>query len=62
VYIGSEDYLNDYDGYMYALNASTGALLWSYATGGRVDPSPAVANGVLYFAPNSDKVYAFGLK
>ena len=42
VYVGSAD-CN-----VYALNASTGALLWSYTTGGRVFSSPAVANGVVY--------------
>ena len=34
---------------MYALNASTGALLWKLPTTGQyVDSSPAVANGVVY--------------
>ena len=33
---------------MYALNASTGAKLWSYTTGSLVSSSPAVANGVVY--------------
>ena len=33
---------------MYALNAKTGAKLWSYTTGDEVDSSPAVANGVVY--------------
>ena len=43
VYVGSNDNV-------YALNASTGALQWSYTTtGGEVDFSPAVANGVVYF-------------
>ena len=28
------------DGNVYALNASTGAKLWSYATGKAVDPRP----------------------
>jgi uncharacterized repeat protein (TIGR01451 family) len=41
---------------LYALNASTGARLWSYATGGAVNSSPAVANGVVYFS--SDNLYA----
>ena len=40
VYVGSED--NN----VYALNATTGAKLWSYTTGGEVLSSPAVANGV----------------
>jgi outer membrane protein assembly factor BamB len=44
---------------VYALNASTGAQLWSYATGAAVSASPTVANGVVYIV--SDKVYAFGL-
>jgi outer membrane protein assembly factor BamB len=41
---------------LYALNASTGAKLWSFATGGAVTSSPAVANGVIYFS--SDNLYA----
>ena len=42
MYVGSED--NN----LYALNASTGALLWKYTTGEQVYSSPAVANGVVY--------------
>jgi hypothetical protein len=38
VYVGSDD--------VYALNASTGALFWSYYAGGGYS-SPAVANGVV---------------
>ena len=33
---------------LYALNASTGALLWQYTTACMVDSAPAVANGVVY--------------
>ena len=50
---------------LYALNASTGAKLWSYTPGGYVWPSPAVVNGVVYFnafdASGQLHVYAFGL-
>ena len=53
VYVGSFD---GGDNNAYALNASTGALLWSYATGF----TPVVANGVVYIVAN--KLYAFGLK
>ena len=52
VYIGSDD--NN----VYALNANTGALLWSYTTGGAVTSSPAVANGVVYVGSDDNKVYA----
>jgi len=46
-------------GNLYALNACTGALLWSFATNGEVS-SPAVANGVVYFGSDSanGKLYA----
>jgi glucose dehydrogenase len=44
IYFGSDD------GNVYALNASTGARLWSVATGSEVRSSPAVANGVVYTA------------
>jgi hypothetical protein len=49
VYVGSSS------GVAYALNASTGAKLWSYATASKqtlVSP-PAVANGVVYFEANN---------
>ncbi len=45
-------------GSLYALNASTGAKLWSYTTGGNVSSSPAVANGVVYIGSNDGNIYA----
>jgi outer membrane protein assembly factor BamB len=43
VYEGSND------GYVYALNAVTGGVIWKYkGTGSSVESSPAVANGVVY--------------
>ena len=54
-------YVGSYDDMVYALNASTGALLWSYTTGSAVESSPAVANGVVYVGSYDDKVYAFAL-
>jgi outer membrane protein assembly factor BamB len=57
VYVGSNDYS------VYALNAKTGAKLWSYRTGSYVGfSSPAVANGMVYVGSLDGKVYAFGLK
>ena len=42
-------YVGSFDNNVYALNASTGAKLWSYTTGGAMYfSSPAVANGVVY--------------
>jgi eukaryotic-like serine/threonine-protein kinase len=55
VYVGSYDYN------VYALNARTGAKLWSYTTGYIVDSAPAVSNGVVYFGSADGNVYAFGL-
>jgi len=52
VYVGS---LNDN---VYALRASTGALLWSYTTGNEVWSSPAIANGVVYIGSTDGNVYA----
>jgi outer membrane protein assembly factor BamB len=48
------------DNGLYAVNASTGELLWSYPTGGGIAFfSPAVANGVVYVGSyGDDKVYA----
>ncbi len=41
-------YFASTDGNVYALNASTGAKLWSYNTYSNMSSSPAVANGVVY--------------
>lgn len=43
---------------VYALNASSGAKLWSYKTGEFVASSPAVANGVVYVGSEDFSVYA----
>ena len=54
VYVGSQD------DNVYALNASTGARLWSFTTGGSVFfSSPGVANGVVYVGSEDFKIYAF---
>src|SRR5580704_80396 len=66
VYVGSEDYN------VYALDALTGAKLWSYTTGKHVVSapvppngvvsSPAVANGVVYVASEDKNVYALNAR
>src|ERR1039458_3500332 len=58
VYVGS--YFGSLGGNLYALNAKTGAKLWSYATATITESSPAVANGVVYVGSSglSDTVYA----
>lgn len=48
-------------GALYALDAVTGALKWSYTTGSAIFSSPAVANGVVYIGSTDDNVYAFHL-
>jgi hypothetical protein len=52
VYVGSRD------GKVYALNAATGAFIWSYTTGGFVESSPAVSGGIVYVGSNDHNVYA----
>ena len=60
---------------MYALDAATGTILWSFASGGSVTGGAAIADGSVYWgsgycgtaclgsAPvtNNNKVYAFSL-
>jgi outer membrane protein assembly factor BamB len=52
VYIGSGDQN------VYALDATTGALRWTFATGDVVHASPAVASGVVYIGSWDRNVYA----
>jgi outer membrane protein assembly factor BamB len=51
VYFGSED------GNLYAVNATTGALDWTYPVGTTVS-SPTVANGVVYIGAANSDLYA----
>jgi polyvinyl alcohol dehydrogenase (cytochrome) len=61
----------DPDGYMYALNAATGAELWSYASGGSCLSGAAVSNGTVYwgsgysnfgFGTPNNQLYAFAIR
>jgi outer membrane protein assembly factor BamB len=45
-----------------AYEASTGALLWSFPVAKPVNSSPAVLNGVVYFASTDGTVYAVNAK
>jgi outer membrane protein assembly factor BamB len=55
LYVGGPDHN------VYAVNASTGAVLWSYQTGNWVEVAPAVVNGILYIGSLDGNFYAFGL-
>jgi len=52
VYVGSNDHK------IYALDATTGEKVWSYATLGAVESSPTVANGIVYVGSDDNIVYA----
>jgi polyvinyl alcohol dehydrogenase (cytochrome) len=60
----------DPDGYMYALNGATGAVLWQFKSGGSCLSGAAISNGTVYwgsgysnfgFGTPNNKVFAFGL-
>ena len=57
VFVGSKD------GKMYCLDANTGTILWTFQANGKIDSSPAIANGVIYFATNTPNgtIYALNL-
>jgi outer membrane protein assembly factor BamB len=46
------------DSNLYALNATTGALLWQYTTDGAIDSSAAVAQGAVYIGDRAGNLYA----
>jgi outer membrane protein assembly factor BamB len=61
-------YAGAYDGYMYAVNANTGSLIWQYQTDGvsyyddpyvgEITQAATVINGVVYFGSCGGYVYA----
>ena len=52
VYVGSKD------GNVYALDAATGQVRWTYTTAGPVYSSPAVSGGTVYGGSGDGKLYA----
>jgi polyvinyl alcohol dehydrogenase (cytochrome) len=60
----------DPEGHMYALNAETGKILWSYKSGGSVNSAPSIVDGSLYWGSGysrfnlgtaNNKLFAFSL-
>jgi outer membrane protein assembly factor BamB len=50
-------YITSYDGYVYAFNSTSGALMWKDKIN-CIDSSPAIANGVLYVGSGDNHLYA----
>jgi eukaryotic-like serine/threonine-protein kinase len=42
-------YIGSLDGYLYALDANNGNIVWQTKTNGPIESSPAVADGAVYF-------------
>ena len=53
VYIGAEDNI------LYALEKSSGTLVWSFKADNTINSSPMVSDGFLYLASSDSTVYAF---
>ena len=52
--------MGSFDKNLYALEASSGALLWSYLTLDKVISSPAISDEAVYFGSYDHLVYAVG--
>ena len=55
-------------GHMYAMDARTGAMLWSFVSGGSINSGAAIVNGTVYWGSGysscgvgtaNNKFYAF---
>jgi outer membrane protein assembly factor BamB len=59
-YYDGRIYVGSGGGYMYCLNATTGAKLWEYQTEGSlsIESSPAIYNGKVYFGTNAGYMYS----
>ena len=55
---GGAVYFGSGDGYVYALDAATGALKWKFRTGSVVHASPAIAGGTVYIGSWDSYLYA----
>lgn len=55
---GGVVYVGGHDGYVYALAAASGKLLWEYATAGRVVSTPTYHDGVIFVGSMDNYLYA----
>ena len=55
---GGKIYVGAVDGFVYCLDAGTGALLWKFQTNGPVVASPVVQDGVVYIGSMDHQLYA----
>ena len=53
-------YFGSVDGYIFAVNAYNGSIIWAYRTGGFLFASPAIADGTLYVGSYDGYIYALG--
>src|SRR3984885_9936082 len=51
-------YVGSFDRSLYAVDARTGAKVWSFPTGGSVFSSPAAADGLVYVGSGDGNMYA----
>ncbi|MBC8098329.1 MAG: PQQ-binding-like beta-propeller repeat protein [Armatimonadetes bacterium] len=51
-------YFGAFDGFMYALDASSGYSVWRFRTNGPIISSPAAADGMIYFGSADGFLYA----
>jgi outer membrane protein assembly factor BamB len=51
-------FVDSQDGAIYVLDAHTGALVWRYQIGAKVESAPAVAGGVVYVGSDDHTIYA----
>ena len=49
--------MGSWDGFIYCLTADSGDTVWTYPTGARVQPSPAVFDGKVYVGSYNEHVY-----
>ncbi len=61
VIAGGVIYIGNLDGFVYALDARSGALRWRFATAGAVTSTPLVAKGSLYVGSHDGYLYALEL-
>ncbi|MFZ1081368.1 MAG: PQQ-binding-like beta-propeller repeat protein [Candidatus Kryptoniota bacterium] len=56
-YDGGSIYIGSDDGYLYRLDASTGAMVWKFQTSGIIRCKPAIADSVVYFESDDGNLY-----
>jgi outer membrane protein assembly factor BamB len=55
-------YFGSYNGSLYCVSVSTGAIAWRFSTSGTIGGAPTVVDGIVYFGNREHRIYGLNAR